>query len=64
MMEVEESLRKETLVNEEQQAYIRVLKETLEQKLMHYGIMFGRPQASSSHYSTPNDHQSTVDGFL
>ena len=44
MIEVEESLRKETLVNEEQQAYIRVLKETLEQKLMHYGIMFGRSQ--------------------
>ena len=53
MIEVEESLRKETLVNEEQQTYIRVLKETLEQKLMHYGIMFGRSQPSQSHYASP-----------
>lgn len=29
----DESLRKETLVNEEQRAYINVLKEALEMKL-------------------------------
>jgi hypothetical protein len=56
---VEESLRQETLLNEEQRAYILVLREALELKLTQLGISF---KGISSRFGLIIE--SNVDGFM
>jgi NAD-dependent SIR2 family protein deacetylase len=54
----EESLRKETLVNEEQRAYINVLREALELKFHNAGLQFKGTSLTGVVI------ESNVDGFL
>ncbi len=57
--QVEESLRKETLINEEQRAYIQVLRESLEIKLSQMQLNF-KGSLSGGGLTV----ESNVDGFL
>ena len=54
----EESLRRETLNNEEQRAYIQILRDSLEVKLTQMGLFF--KGATTGGLSIENN----VDGFI
>lgn len=56
----EESLRRETLANEEQRAYIQVLREALELKLTQQGLVF----KGAVSLATGLVLESNVDGFV
>eukprot|EP00347_Sterkiella_histriomuscorum_P015674 403356124 len=58
LSQAEESLRQETLQNEEQRAYIKVLRQNLEQKLNQEGLVF----KNNANHQTGFD--SNVDGYM
>lgn len=58
------SLRQETINNDEQRNYIEILKQTIESSLVKHGLLSMIEKQRTSHYKSSNNYYSNVDVII